>query len=181
MKQLNSGLKKLWGLIGGLAIGVMLTAGTLALPASPAYAAAPTPQAERGLYLEYLLQRQQLWLTGQQNHLDQAREFVAITQPFIDELKAKGKDTSALETALANLNSQIQAAQVSHDTAKQILETKAGFDANGKVTDPEQARETLQSARQSMLEAHQTLKQAIQDFRQVAREFRQANKPDKQG
>jgi prefoldin subunit 5 len=181
MKQFNLGMRKILGITAGIAIGVMLMVGMGAVPATPAYAAAPTLQAEEGLRLEYILQRQQLWLTGQQNRLDQARQYVTITQPFLAELKAQGKDTSTLETALTNFSTQIQAAQVSHDAAKQILEAKAGFDANGQVTDPQQARETLRTARQSMMEAQLTMKQAVMDLRQIIREFRQANRENKPG
>ena len=181
MNWLNLDLKKVSGLIAGIMIGLMLLGGRGTLWASQAYAAAPILQTEEGIRLEYFLQRQQLWLAGQQNRLDQARHYVTITRPFLAELKAQGKDTSTLEAALTNFSSQIQAAQASHDAAKQILEAKAGFDANGQVTDPQQARETLRTARQPMLEAQLTMKQAVLDLRQVIRDFRQANRENKPG
>lgn len=178
MKQLNIGMKTLLGLIGGLAIWAMVMMGGGAMPAPVAYAATPQPQKDY-IRLEYALKMEQLRLTGQQNHLDQAREGAALAKSFIDELKARGKDTSTIEAALNDFNTQIDAAQAAHDEAKQILDAKAGFDANGKVTDPEQARETLQSARKAMEEAGQILQQALKEFRQAMREFRQANRPTK--
>ena len=178
MKQLNTGMKTLLGLIGGLAIWAMVMFGGGSMPASVAYAATPEPQKDY-IRLEYALKAEQLRLKGQQNHLDQAREGAALAQSFIDELKARDEDTSQIEAALNSFNTQIEASQTAHDTAKQILDAKAGFDVNGKVTDPGQARETLQSGRQALEEAGRILQQAVKEFHQAMREFRQANRPTK--
>lgn len=178
MKQLNTGIKTLLGLIGGLAIWAMVMLGGGAMPAPIAYAATPQPQNNH-FWLEYGLKQEQLWLTGQQDRLDLTRQYTANVQSLLNELSAQGKDTSKIQAALNTFNSQLEAAQSAHDQAKQILDAKAGFDANGKVTDPEQALETLQSARKSLEEARQILQQAAQDFRQAIQEFRQANRPNK--
>lgn len=179
MKQLSIGTKTLLGIIGGLVIWVMvIVGGGGSIPASVAYAATPQPQNNH-LRLEYALKREQLRLTGQQDRLDLARQRAADVQSWIDELSGQGKDTSKIQTALNTFKTQLEAAQTAHDEAKQILDAKAGFDANGKVTDPDQARETLQSARKAMEEARQILQQAAKDFRQAMREFRQANRSNK--
>jgi len=178
MKQLSTGMKILWGIIGGLTIWAMVMVGGGSMPASVAYAATPQPQ-KNYLGLEYGLKREQLRLTGQQDRLDLARQGAADAQSLIDELSAQGKDTTKIQTALNTFNTQLEAAQAAHDEAKQILDAKAGFDANGKVTDPGQARETLQSARKALEQARQILQQAAKEFRQAMREFRQANRPNK--
>lgn len=178
MKQLSTGMKIFFGLIGGLTLWAMVMVGGGAMPASIAYAATPQPQREY-IGLEYALKREQLRLTGQQDRLDLARQGAADAQSLIDELSDRGKDTSKIQAALDTFKTQIETAQTAHDEAKQILDAKAGFDANGKVTDAEQARETLQNARQAMEEARKILQQASQDFRQAMHEFRQANQPNK--
>lgn len=182
MKQLklNWVKKVLLGTVAALAVWMMVLMGTWSGQTSTVYAATPAPQEKSKIYLEFMLQRQQLWLTGQQQRLDLARQSITITQSFLDQLKNTGEDVSALEAALNTFTTQIAAAQTSHDTAKQILEAKAGFDVNGKVTDMSQARETLKSAHQAMQDAHQILQQAIKDFRQAVREFRQAHRQNKQ-
>lgn len=178
MKQLSTGMKTLLALIGGLTIWAMVMMGGGSIPTSIAYAATPQPQKEH-INLEYALKQEQLRLTGQQERLGLARQHAANAQSLIDQLSAQGKDTAKIQAALDTFKTQIEAAQTAHDKAKQILDAKAGFDANGKVTDAKQARETLQSARQAMEEARKILQQADQNFRQAMKEFRQNNRPKK--
>lgn len=178
---LNWVQKVVLGGFAAVAVWLMLLMGGGSGPTPAAYAAAPVPQEKAKIYLEFMLQRQLLMLTGQQQRLDLARQGITITQSFLDQLKNTGEDVSALQTALNTFSTQIAAAQAAHDTAKQILDAKAGFDANGKVTDPVQARETLKSVGQAMQEAHKIIQQAAQEFRQAMREFRQAHKQNKPG
>lgn len=154
--------------------------------AAPAFAQTPPPPAgadgaqeaarhqER---LERLLQRELDWLEGQTNHLARAGEAVARTQEFIDKAKAEGKDTSGLEAALEAFRAGLAEAQAAHDQAQAGLEARAGFDAAGKVTDPQAARQTVAEAGQALRRAHFTLRQAEIDLRQAVREFRRANRP----
>ena len=127
--------------------------------------------------LEFQLQRLQLVLQGQGLRLDMSRTIITQTQTWIDALKAEGKDTSALQSALDAFSGQVQAMQAAHDKAKSILDAKAGFDAGGKVVDADQARQTVKDARQAMKEAHQSIKSASDAFRDAVKAFRQANKP----
>ncbi|MFN8453620.1 MAG: hypothetical protein U0401_02935 [Anaerolineae bacterium] len=179
LQKLNGIQKAVLGSLAAVAMWLMLLIGGGS--ASAVYAAAPLPQEKVNIYLEFMLQRQQLMLTGQQQHLDLARQGITVTQSFLDQLKATGEDVSALQTALDTFTAKVAEAQTAHDTAKQILDAKAGFDANGKVTDLAQARETLKSARQAMQEAHEIIQQAAKEFRQAMRDFRQAHKPNKPG
>jgi hypothetical protein len=101
------------------------------------------------------------------------------TQTWIDALKADGKDTSALEVALNTYKGQLQTAQAAHDKVKSLLDAKSGFDANGKVTNAEQARDTLKNVREALKDAHTAIKGAAETFRAAVKSFRQANKPPK--
>ena len=65
--------------------------------------------------------------------------------------------------------------QTYYDNANTVLATHAGFDNNGNVKDPVQARTTLQSARQDFMSFRQTLQAALKNLRQTIQEFRQAN------
>jgi hypothetical protein len=172
MKKLNLVSKILFG----LALGLMLVLGAGAITTPAAYAAPPQQQGNH-TRLEYGLRLAELHLKGQQNRLDLARDGAALAQDFIDEQKKNGKDTADIQAALDEFNRQIEAAQAKHDQAQQIFEIKAGFDADGQVTDADQARETLQDIREAMREAGETLRRGLQDFRQAMRDFRQANRP----
>lgn len=163
---------------------VLAVSGTalLASPAVPAFAAegTPTPQApardkDRAERLEKLFQREQDWLDKQAQNLDRAHELAGRVQTRIDALKEQGKDTSALETALATFNSGIVDAQASHDAAAGILDAHVGFSANGKVTDMTQALDTVKGARQALRDCRQTLRQAVKDLLQAVRDYREAN------
>lgn len=183
MKQLklNWGKKTLLGGITALAVWMMILVGAWSSPTPAVYAATPVPQEKAKILLEFMLQRQLLGLTGQQQHLDLARQNITITQSFLDQLKNTGEDVSALQTALDTFATQIEAAQTSHDATKQILDAKTGFDTNGKVTDVAQARDTLKNARESMQESSKILRQAVKEFRQAMQAFRQAHNPNKPG
>ncbi|MBL8056831.1 MAG: hypothetical protein JNK29_09040 [Anaerolineales bacterium] len=161
-------------LAGLAALSLLLGAAAPAFAQTPAPPAGDARHAER---LERLLERELNWLEGQTNHLAKAGEAVTRTQAFIDKAKAEGKDTSGLEAALAAFQTQLAEAQAAHAQAQALLDAKAGFDADGKVTDPAAARQTVAEAGQALRRAHFTLRQAEIDLRQAVREFRRANRP----
>ncbi len=164
----------------GFAACAIALAGIVAAPVSIARAEETTsPQGVSNARLEYRLKQMKLQLQGQQNRIDLARLAAEEAQDRIESLKAEGKDTASLESALAIFNDQIDEAQAKHDEAQDIIDAHAGFDANGKVTDAEQAKATLQGARGAMREAQEILHNAGRDFRQAVRDFRQNNKPNK--
>lgn len=166
----------LLAILGGLAVfGLVLGS---AAPAYAQEATPPAPSAERqNPRLERLLQRELEWLEGQANHLAKVNEAVTTTQTFIDKAKGEGKDTAALEAALAAFQAEIAKAQAAHAEAQALLDAKAGFDADGKVTDPQLARQTVADAGQALRQGHFILRQAERDLRQAVREFRRANRP----
>ena len=142
MKPFNFGTKIVRRVFGAVAALAML-AGFVFAPTSTAFADDGTAAAGEGKGLEKAFQYEQQWLSRQQERLSRAGEFAAKVQAFIDEQKAKGKDTAALEAALVAFNQQVAAAQGEHDNAASILSAHAGFDENGQVTNREAARETV--------------------------------------
>ena len=175
---------KLQRAIAGLSISGVVLAGVIAaMPASAAYAAPGTPPAPgqpgaaRNERLEQAYQREQAWLSQQQDNLNKMNSIADRVQQFITTQQGKGKDVSALQAALATFKSQIATAQASHATAANVLSAHLGFDANGKVTDAAQARQTLLDARQSLRDAHNVMRQAVLDLHRAIRAWRQANGP----
>jgi hypothetical protein len=126
--------------------------------------------------LNFALQREQNWLERQALALNNAHSAATRAQTLIDKAKAKGTDVTALQTALDSFNTQVAAAQTSHDQAAAILATKAGFDANGQVVDRETAHQTLVSARDNLRQAHLTLRKATLDLRTAIQAWRQQHK-----
>ncbi len=130
----------------------------------------------RDLGLSDRLARLQKELGGEQKRLDQANKTAINIQSLIDKQKANGKDTSKVEAALGSFKTAITSAQGSLDSARTTLEAKAGFDSNGKVTDPTQARDTMNAVAKAFRQLNQTLRQAGKDLQQAIKDFRAANK-----
>ena len=159
-----------------------LAAGLAFVPAATAFAdggTPPTKEGKDGKYLEKMLQGERERLSKQQAYLDKAGEFATKAQGRIDELKAKGKDTSALEAALAAFKQGIAAAQAAHDRARSILDAHAGFDRDGHVTDRDQAKQTLKDARQALKDAQEALRQAEMGLRKALKDYRETYKGNK--
>jgi hypothetical protein len=144
--------------------------------ATPTAPAALTP-AEQAARVEQRLKNEQTWLTTQGNNLDRANKLVTVAQSVIDRFKARGIDVQPVQTALDDFKAALPAAVQMHTTASGILNTHAGFDASGKVTDLATARATVQSAYESLEQCRQTLKTAVSDLRTEIKNFRQAHKP----
>jgi hypothetical protein len=128
-----------------------------------------------------ILELQYKYVTGllnfQEENLQRASDAATKANDLIDKAKSNGKDVSALETALKTFTGQITTAQSAHDAAALVLNTHAGFDENGKVTDAQTARQTLKDARDDMRQTRELLKQAVQDLREAVRTWRQQNHP----
>jgi len=175
-------IAKLGGMLltGVMALAVAL-GGLLLAPTTPAYADTGTPPASNSgaridERLARLYEREHNWLKVQADNLGRANEMVAKAQARIDELKSQGKDTVALEAALATIKEQIAAAQAAHDQAASILAKPAGFDDSGKVTDRVQARQTVRDAGESLRDAQLALKEARLDLLKTVRDWRKANR-----
>ncbi len=171
---------KLYGIVGSLSIAGLVLVSVVAAPTGAALAQTATPPAKAGQQardqrLERLYRREQDWLNLQQQNLAKTSQIVSKVQTYIANQQANGKDVSALQTALGIFQQQIATAQSSHTTAANVLGNHAGFDANGKVIDPIQARQTLLDGRQALRDAHLELRQAVLDLHRALRAWRQAN------
>jgi len=136
----------------------------------------PTPPpAERRQISNERLERvwaRQLRLYKRMGHID---ELITKAQKLIDRVKANGKDVSALQAALDAFEAAVKAAQPSYESAKGIINSHQGFDSNGKVTDPAQARETVKALRAKFKEIHDAMDGTGKLLREAIRAFRQAN------
>lgn len=166
----------------GLAACAIIAAGVGAIPAGPVFAAPEPPAATapaqvQGERLERLLKREQRRLEYEQRRLAHANERAGRIQQRIDTLKSQGKDTAKLEAALANFKKAIATAQTHFDTAKRILDAKAGFDANGKVTNVDQARTTLRDTARAERQFSLTVRKAVRELLRELREYLRGNAP----
>lgn len=162
------------------AMAVMMFVGAWVAPA----AAAPPDQTasneivqERnftGAKYAYKLSRIRLNLI--QDLIDNAGDAADLADEYIAEEQANGFDTTILEAGLSDLRAKLDEAQGHHDTAAAILAEHAGFDDDGNVTDPQQARETLENTRQAMREAMENLREGRREFREAFQEYRRSKR-----
>ncbi len=136
--------------------------------------AAPKDKVNKAL--EQSLVRAKKSLLLQDAHLTRVAAFADKVATAIDKAKEKGKDTTAIEQALATFRQQIAAARADWQAASSALSTHDGFDGQGKVTNAETARATIKTARDAMLKAHNTVKSAGKTMRDALKAFRKANR-----
>lgn len=167
-----------------------ITMGSLILPKQSAYAdgvnaphsmfvtrtpVAPLAKDAAEAALSNIFKREQNWLNIQSSHLQKASEIAGTTQRLIDAAKAEGKDTSALESALAQFNASIASAQADHNQAEGIISAANGFDGSGSVTDLNSAHQTVENARLSLRSAHNSIVQATRDLTQALHDWKNSN------
>lgn len=106
---------------------------------------------------------------------ERADDFIARAQNLIDKASANGKDVTALQAALEAFEASIKEAHPIYESAKGIVNSHQGFDQNGKVTDPEKAKETVRSMGEKLKEIRSVLDGTGRALREAIRAFREAN------
>lgn len=102
-------------------------------------------------------------------------EFIAKAQRLIDRAKANGKDVSALQAALDAFAANAKEAHPVYESMKGIVNAHQGFDANGKVTDPEKAKETVRAMHDKLQEIKTIMDGTGKALREAIKAFREAN------
>jgi predicted nucleic acid-binding Zn-ribbon protein len=155
-----------------------------AFPVTSAYAADDAPPATGEVSNERL---EKFWARQLQAYERLGKAFedadakIAKFQERIDKASENGKDVTALQAALDAYESALNAAQPKYAGIESIVTTHAGFDANGKVTDAEQAKATIEQMRTSMQEVKSTMGGTFKALREALQAFREANKPTEPG
>ena len=99
---------------------------------------------------------------------------------LITKLKAKGQDTAALEQAVAAFRTDIAKARAEWQAASDALDTHAGFDNDGKVTDADQAHATVKDAHSHMEQAHTIARGAFEHLHAAVVAYRKAHRDVKE-
>ncbi|MBL8063697.1 MAG: hypothetical protein JNK32_11790 [Anaerolineales bacterium] len=98
-------------------------------------------------------------------------------QSRIDKAAEKGKDVSALQSALDAYEDALLASKPAYDSLGEVIDAHKGFDADGKVTDEEQARATVKEVREGMQAVKDSMGGTFKALREALKAFREANKP----
>ena len=107
-------------------------------------------------------------------------EFIEKIQKLIDRASANGKDVSALQAALDAFADAWKDAKPIYESMKGIINSHQGFDKDGKVTDPEKAKETVKSMHEKFQEIKRVMNGTGKALREAIQAFRDANpRPEK--
>lgn len=151
-----------------------------AFPVTSAFAADDTPPTTGAVSNEKL---EKVWARQLQAYEKIGKVFedvdahIAKFQERIDKAAANGKDVIALQAALDAYEAALKSAQPTYASIGSIVNTHAGFDASGKVTDTEQAKSTVEQMRTKMQEVKSTMGGTFKALREALKAFREANKP----
>jgi len=124
---------------------------------------------------------EQVWARQQKTYeklgkgFDRSEEFIARAQKLIDRAKENGKDVSAVQAALDAFEAAIKEAHPVYEGGKGIINSHQGFDANGKVTDPEKAKETVKSMHDKLQEIKAAMDGTGKALREAIKAFRETN------
>jgi len=136
----------------------------------------PTPPpAERGKISNDRLER--VWARQFRiyERMGRTDEFIERVQKLINRAKANGKDVTALQAALDAFRTAAKDTQPIYDSIKGIINSHQGFDGNGKVTDPEKAKETVEALHEKFKEIRETMNGTGKALHEAIKAFRQAN------
>ncbi len=165
--------------IGGI-LALALPTGTVAASAiqedTPPNSENGNGWGPRKAILEKAFKRENDLLAHLDGDLGRIPTVVEKTNSLIAKAQAKGLDTSKVEAALAAYKSSAAAIAPLRDEAAAVLETHAGFDDKGKVTDLKIAADTVRTAGAKLREAHRAYHDAGRELRQAVREFIEANR-----
>ena len=163
---------------------MILGIGLVALPVGEALASGaadetepPVPPIDRPLRLERIWARELAMYQRQGKLLDSADEMIERVQSLIDRATEKGLDASAVQEALDAFEDAVQDARPIHQSAHGIVTSHKGFDENGKVTDLEQARETVRELGEHLRDFHAAMDGTGRDLQAAIKEFFRANRP----
>jgi hypothetical protein len=102
---------------------------------------------------------------------------IAKFQSRLDKAAENGKDISALQSALDAFESALTSAKPTYDGMSGLVSAHAGFDADGKVTDTEQAKSTVKEVGAKLKEVKDAMGGTGKALREALKAFREANKP----
>src|SRR5271157_5390016 len=167
-----------------LIVAAIAAMGLSALPFVNAYAQSttppvtPTPSQPSSDKLQKAWAKEQTVYARIGKILDSANTMISKIQTRLDDAKAKGKDVSAVQTALDAFSAAVNNVQPIYADLQTIIQSHSGFDDSGKVTDPTQALQTVQGFKSNAEQIRQAgVSEAGKVLREAIKAFRQANQP----
>ena len=161
-----------------IAMVAALALASLPLMSASAAPATDDPPPQRELSAERL---EKVWARQLRlyekigNGYERSDNFVEKVQMLIDKASANGKDVTAIQAALDAFEEAIKDAHPVYESAKGIINSHQGFDNEGKVTDIEKAKETVQSMGEKLKEIKESMGGTGRALHEALKAFREAN------
>ncbi len=183
-----TGMKSLWHPASRVGLAAVLIGSILFVGVAPSLAAGdgsvpkPSAASERiAPRLEFAYLRLLLAADTHALHLEYGADMVERVQEWIYTFAEEGEDVSELQSALDGFEAALAESQDYHQAAQAILDAHAGFDEDGRVTDREQAQETIREAGQLLRDARRALKDGAANLRRALRDWRREHRPRPSG
>jgi len=109
------------------------------------------------------------------NGFERDDAFIERVQDLIDRAAENGKDASAVQAALDAFETALQDAHPIYESANGLVNSHQGFDANGKVTDPAKAQETVDAMHAKFKEIKEAMNGTGKALHEAVKAFREAN------
>ncbi len=156
-----------------------------AFPATSAFAQGENPPTKNGEVRNEKLEKAWAHQLKLYNNLGKGFEDIdaqiAKFQKRIDKAAENGKDVTALQAALDAFEAAMKSAKPTYESMNGIVNSHQGFDSNGKVTDSEKAKSTVQAMGAKLKEVKSSMNGTGKALRDAFKAFREANKPPKSG
>lgn len=149
-----------------------------AVPASNAFAADENPPATANEKLEKMWARVLKLYERTGKAFEDTDAHIAKFQGMIDKAADNGKDVSDLQAALDAYEAALTATRPQYEALGTVISAHAGFDADGKVIDTEQAKATLTEVREQTKTIKESMGGTFKALREAIKAFREANKPE---
>lgn len=167
-----------------LLVAMALALVAAALPWTSAFAAPaadpttpPVDGEKSNTRIESLWTREQNAVERIGKVIDRSNTMTEKVQTWINKARENGKDVTALQAALDAYKQAVQEAGPMYEQAQSIVSEHAGFDADGKVTDREQAIQTLKDLGTQLKTLREQVGTPGNALREAIKAFREANKP----
>jgi uncharacterized protein YaaR (DUF327 family) len=140
----------------------------------------PTPPAQGQISNERL---EKVWARMNRRYERLGRIFeksdglVERVNAMIERLKEAGESTAELEAALAAYEDAVKQAHPIYESCNGIVNSHKGFDADGKVTDAEQAKETIKELGAKFGEIKTAMNGTGKTLIELLKSIREAHKP----
>lgn len=103
---------------------------------------------------------------------------LARFQERIDKAAENGTDVSALQAALDAYETALKAAKPTYNSINGIVTAHQGFDENGKVTDADKAKSTVEQMRAKMQEVRTSMGDSFKTLLEGMKTTREARRCD---